>query len=63
MLGFSDMLNENFDSYDTTEQKKILGLIHTGIQNTYNLLDNLLLWSQSQKGIINFKPKNQTCFY
>lgn len=62
MLGFSDMLNENFDSYDTTEQKKILGLIHTGIQNTYNLLDNLLLWSQSQKGIINFKPEKSNLF-
>jgi len=62
MLGFSNMLNENFDTYDTTEQKKFLSLIHISIQNTYNLLDNLLLWSQSQKGIIDFKSEKTNLF-
>ena len=57
ILGFSNILNENFDEYDTEEQKQFLGFIHQGIQNTYKLLENLLLWSRSQRGIIDFNPK------
>ena len=57
MLGFSNELNENFDKYDKEEQKEFLGIIHKSIKNTYKLLDNLLLWSRSQKGDIVFNPE------
>ncbi|RLD80361.1 MAG: hypothetical protein DRJ10_07530 [Bacteroidetes bacterium] len=57
MLGFSEILNDNFDKYDIKEQKKLFGIVHSGIQNTYKLLEDLLLWSRSQKGIIDFNPQ------
>ncbi len=62
MLGFSKMLNKNFDKYDTEKQKKLLGFVHIDIQNTYKLLENLLLWSRSQQGVIDFKPKKETLY-
>ncbi len=58
MLGFSELLIENFDKYDSQKKKKFIGIIQKGVQNTYKLLGNLLLWSRSQRGIIDFKPEN-----
>ena len=57
MIGFSKLLNKNFDKYDQEKQKKFINMIDNGIQNTYKLLDNLLLWARSQKGKIEFNPK------
>jgi signal transduction histidine kinase len=58
MLVFSELLNTKFEEYDTEEQKKFLGYIHKGIDKTHKLLENLLLWSCSQKGSIDFKLEN-----
>ena len=58
LLGFSEILNNNFEQYNTDEQKEYLGIIYKGIKNTYKLLENLLYWSRSQTGKIDFKPEN-----
>ena len=58
LLGFSNLLTENFDSYDSHTQKKYIEYIRQGVGNTYKLLENLLLWSQTQKGVIDFKPES-----
>ncbi len=57
MLGFSEILNENFDEYSTEKKKRFIWIINEGLQNTLKLLENLLQWSQSQKSIINFNPE------
>ena len=57
IIGFSSLINKNFDKYNTKKQKEILGIINEGVQNTYKLLENLLTWSQSQRGKIEFKPE------
>lgn len=62
MLGFSDILNKEFDKYDTNEQKKFIELIYISIRNTHKLLENLLLWSLSQKGSIEFKPEKTNLY-
>ena len=62
MLGFSELLVQNFNRYDIPKQKKFLGMLNRNIGNTYKLLENLLLWSQSQKGIISFEPENENLF-
>ena len=54
MLGFSKLLVENFDDFDTEKKKKFIGIIDEELENTFNLIENLLLWSRSQKGVINF---------
>lgn len=56
ILGLFNVLNEEFDSFDTEEKKDFFRLIYRDIQNTSKLLDNLLLWSRSQKGSIEYHP-------
>jgi len=58
MLGFSKLLLEKFEKYDVQKQKQFLGILRDDIQNTYKLLENLLLWSRSQRGTIDFHPEN-----
>ncbi|NOZ46405.1 MAG: DUF3365 domain-containing protein [Chlorobi bacterium] len=57
LIGFSELLINNFDTYNTEKQKKVLGYMHESIQSTYKLLNNLLQWSIAQKGNIVFNPK------
>jgi len=62
MFGFSELLTSNFDKYDSEKQKKYLNIIHDGIRNTYKLLDDLLLWSRSQQGTMDFNPEKINLF-
>ncbi|MEN8119940.1 MAG: PAS domain-containing sensor histidine kinase [Bacteroidota bacterium] len=62
MLGFSSLLVDNFDKYDVQKQKKFLSILNKDIQNTYNLLENLLLWSRSELGIIDFVPEKENLY-
>jgi len=56
MLGFSKILDDDFEDFDKEEQKMFIGDIHQKIQDIYNLLENLLQWANSQKGSIAFAP-------
>lgn len=58
MLGFSEILDEEFDNYEMEEKKKWIKMIHHGLQDTSKLLENLLQWAQSQRGTIDFDPKS-----
>ena len=57
IINFSELLSENFDSYDIPKQKKYINIIKESSQNTFKLLENLLLWSRSQQGVIKFSPE------
>jgi PAS domain S-box-containing protein len=56
--GFSDLLIRNFDKYDEEKQKNFLSMINASMENLYKLLENLLLWSRTQRGVVTFKPEN-----
>lgn len=45
---------------ETTEEEKefLIGAINSSIGNSYNLLSNLLLWANNERGIIEFDKKN-----
>jgi len=58
MIGLSEILNENFDELDVKTQKKFIGAIHEGVIKTYDLLEDLLLWSRSQRNTLDFYPKH-----
>jgi len=59
LLGFSDILNTNFDNFDKEKQKKYIKIISESATNSYKLLENLLTWSRSQMGKITFSPSVQ----
>lgn len=55
--GFSDLLIKNFRKYDEHTIEKQLGIINTTTKKTYDLLEELLLWTRSQSGKIPFEPR------
>jgi len=57
ILGFSELLYENIEDYSIEKAKKHILTIRDAAKHTYNLLDNLLQWSRTQRGIIDFEPK------
>ncbi|MEN8119944.1 MAG: PAS domain-containing sensor histidine kinase [Bacteroidota bacterium] len=62
MLGFSNLLINNFDKYDLQKQKQFLDVLNQDLKNTYKLLENLLLWSRSQRGTIDFNTKKENLY-
>ena len=57
IMGFSELLLENVDTYDREKIKKQLRTIHDASNHSYELLKNLLEWSRTQTGKIAFEPK------
>jgi len=57
LLGFSDNLIENMHNYDIEEIREIIKMMNSTSQITFNLLEDLLLWSRSTTGNLPFKPE------
>ncbi len=57
ICGIALILKENFEKLKIEEQKEFLASLDSTVQNTFKLLENLLLWSQAQTGDIDFKPE------
>lgn len=57
ILGFSELLKENFDEFSTDEIKRNINHLHKATYNTYQLLINLLEWSSVQRKKTKFTPE------
>ncbi len=57
ILGMLDLLNTSYEEYSDVERKKMLGSVRSASVRTIALLENLLTWAQSQKGILPFEPE------
>ncbi len=57
ILGFSSLLYDEFDRYTEKEKKYFIHQINSATQGTYKLLENLLQWSRSQSGKIEYNPE------
>ena len=58
ILGFTSLLEENFAEWTDEMKLEIINLVHVSSKNLYQLLENLLQWSRSQSGSIEFNPEN-----
>jgi PAS domain S-box-containing protein len=56
ILGFFEMLKENFREYNTEEIEEELGYIYDAAKNHFNLLEDLLAWTISHSGRLPFNP-------
>lgn len=52
LLGFLDLLNSDWDSLDDPEKKDVIKKLHKSTEVTYSLLEDLLDWSKTQRGLI-----------
>ena len=57
LIGYSDVLKSDFRDYGQDEIYQSLNTIYDTSVNGYNLLENLLKWSQTQTDKILFEPK------
>ncbi|MEW6195704.1 MAG: PAS domain S-box protein [Bacteroidota bacterium] len=60
ILGFSDLLLTDFNELTDEEKLFYIEEMKKSADVSHNLLQNLLQWSRSQTGRIEFKPKNLT---
>jgi len=57
LLGFSDLLYENFSELDDTEKYEYIEQVHHSSQGLFELLENLLQWSRAQMGKMEWNPE------
>jgi signal transduction histidine kinase len=55
--GFTELLLENGDSYTEERKRKFLKIIASSTTKASELLNNLLIWANSQSGKIQFNPE------
>lgn len=56
ILGFLSILKDDYGDYNDNQRIKMIDLVHSSAQHTFNLLENLLVWSRSQTKRIVFTP-------
>ncbi|MHC1707521.1 MAG: PAS domain S-box protein [Bacteroidales bacterium] len=56
ILGFASVLAEEYNEYTDQERVHFIRNIQQAAENTFSLIQNILEWSRSQTGRINFKP-------
>ena len=57
VLGFSDLLCNQYESLQDNQKKKYIQIINTSSHKIFNLLENLLTWAMTQTGNIAFKKE------
>lgn len=56
LLGFSSLLINEFDAFSDADKLDLIKTMDTASKNAYKLLQNLLEWSRSQTGSIQWEP-------
>jgi len=59
ILGFLELLIERIHHEERGRIESQLSMIFSSAQNTYHLLDDLLLWARAESGKITYEPKKQ----
>lgn len=58
ILGYTDLLLQGYEELDKKMINKVLQNLKTAGDSAYSLLDNLLIWSRSQRHLFDFVPQN-----
>jgi signal transduction histidine kinase len=56
ILGFSELLMNEFETMDKDSARKYLGYVNTSAKNTYRLLEDILEWVRTQSYNSSFNP-------
>jgi signal transduction histidine kinase len=62
LLGFSELISGNSREYSSEEIHKYSRIINEAAKNIHMLIENLLEWSRSQSGNIDFNPKKEEIY-
>lgn len=56
ILGLTDILQQDYHELSDEDKKEMITMLHQSSNNIFQLLENLLKWSQTQTGTIQYKP-------
>ena len=56
LLGLSVMLDDNYETLTDPERKEFIHYLREAVDTLYQLLENLLNWSVSQRGVLQLFP-------
>jgi nitrogen fixation negative regulator NifL len=57
LIGFSTLLQKNWQKYEQSRIESQLQIINSTASNTYDLLEDLLLWAKALSGNLPFSPQ------
>lgn len=57
LLGLSEMLHNEFDSFEKDEIRELLSAMNKSSEDLYGLLQNLLNWSMTQRKTLRLSPE------
>ena len=57
LLGFSELISSNSEVYTQEEIRNYNRIINESAKNIHQLIENLLEWSRTQSGSIEFNPE------
>ena len=60
IMGYSELLLANFTKWNKEKILYFITLLRETSENAYSLLENLLNWSRSQSGSLNFNPSQHS---
>jgi signal transduction histidine kinase len=58
IITVTEFLKSNQENLSREEYEEFINHIHDSAKSSYLLLDNLLEWSKSQTGLLEFRPEN-----
>ncbi len=62
LMGYSELMIAHMKDWNEDKMLYFLNLLKDTSENAYSLLENLLEWSRSQSGVIQFQPVSKQVF-
>ncbi|OQX80749.1 MAG: hypothetical protein B6D64_02775 [Bacteroidetes bacterium 4484_276] len=57
IMGIAEILDKEHDILEEGDRVNLINELGRATKNTYNLLEEILAWSQSQRGLLTFNPE------
>mgnify|MGYP001086949971 CR=1 FL=1 len=58
-LGITELIEESYDSFTAKDIRSYIAMLGSSASETFNLLENLLGWSNLEQGMLKFTPETQ----
>lgn len=58
ILGLSELLDKNYDTYEEVQRKKLTNMIRTSSESIYSQLSNMLDWARGQLNNLQINPQH-----
>lgn len=57
LLGFTEFISENLKTFSPEKVEMMMSQLHSAAKGAFSLLENMLIWSRSQNGLLKYNPQ------